>query len=40
MLPRGGYLKAAKRVLAYLKKLPKGRIIIDKKYLSHSILSH
>jgi hypothetical protein len=28
MLPREGYLKAAKRILAYLKTFPKERIIL------------
>jgi hypothetical protein len=29
MLPREGHLKAVKRILSYLKKFPKGRVIID-----------
>jgi hypothetical protein len=28
MTPRKGHLKAAKRILAYLKTFPKGRVII------------
>jgi hypothetical protein len=28
-LPREGHLKAAGRILAYLKTFPKGRIIVD-----------
>jgi hypothetical protein len=27
--PRGGHLKVVKRILAYLKKFPKERIIVD-----------
>jgi hypothetical protein len=34
MAPREGYLKAAKRILAYLKTFPKGRVIIDTSYPS------
>ena len=37
MLPREGNLKAVKRVLAYLKIFPKGRIIVDTTYPDHSI---
>jgi hypothetical protein len=29
MLPREGHLKAVKRLLSYLKKFPKGRVIIE-----------
>jgi hypothetical protein len=36
MSPREGHLKAAKRILAYLKIFPKGRIIIDTIYPKHS----
>jgi hypothetical protein len=36
MLPRECYLKAAKRILAYLKTFPKGRIIVDTTYTNHS----
>jgi hypothetical protein len=35
MLPREGHLKAAKIVLAYLKKFSKGRIIVDAKLSNH-----
>jgi hypothetical protein len=34
--PREGYLKAVKRILAYLKTFPKGRVIIDTTYPDHS----
>ena len=34
MSPREGHLKAVKRILAYLRTFPKGRIIVDKTYLS------
>jgi hypothetical protein len=37
MLPREGHLKAVKRILSYLKKFPKGRVIIDISYPDHSI---
>ena len=36
MAPREGHLKAVKRILAYLKTFPKGRIIIDTSYPNHS----
>jgi hypothetical protein len=36
MAPREGHQKAIKRVLAYLKTFPKGRITIDTSYPSHS----
>ena len=37
MSPREGHLKAVKRILAYLKTFPKGRIIVDATYPDHSI---
>jgi hypothetical protein len=37
MLPREGYLKTDKRVLAYFKTFPKGRVIIDTSYPDHSM---
>ena len=37
MSPREGHLKAVKRILAYLKTFPKGRIIVDTTYPDHSI---
>jgi hypothetical protein len=37
MLPREGHLKAAKRILSYLKTFPKGRVIIDTSYPDHSM---
>jgi hypothetical protein len=37
MLPREGHLKAAKRILAYLKTFSKERDIFDKKDPNHSI---
>jgi hypothetical protein len=37
MLPRKGNLKAAKRVLLYLKTFPKRRIIFDTTYPDHSV---
>jgi hypothetical protein len=37
MLPRGGHLKAVKRILSYLKTFPEGRIIIDTSYPDHSM---
>jgi hypothetical protein len=37
MLPRGGHLKAVKRILSYLKTFPKGRVIIDTSYHDHSV---
>jgi Reverse transcriptase (RNA-dependent DNA polymerase) len=36
MAPREGHLKAVKRISAYLKTFPKGRVIIDKSYPNHS----
>ena len=36
MAPREGHLKAVKRILAYLKTFPKGRVIIDTSYPNHS----
>jgi hypothetical protein len=36
MSPREGYLKVAKRILAYLKPYPEGRIIVDTTFLNHS----
>jgi hypothetical protein len=37
MLPREGHLKAAKRILSYLKTFPDGRVIIDTSYPDHSV---
>jgi hypothetical protein len=37
MSPREGHLKAAERILAYLKTFPKGRIIVDRTFPNHSI---
>jgi hypothetical protein len=37
MSPREGHLKAVKRILAYLKTFPKGRLIVDTTYPDHSI---
>jgi hypothetical protein len=37
MLSKEGNLKIAKRILSYLKKFRKGRVIIDTSYLEHSI---
>jgi hypothetical protein len=37
MSPREGYMKAVKRILAYLKTFPKGRVIVDTTYPDHSI---
>jgi hypothetical protein len=37
MLPRGGHLKAFKRILSYLKTFPNGKIIIDTSYPDHSM---
>ena len=37
MSPREGHLKAVKRIPAYLKTFPKGRIIVDTTYPDHSI---
>jgi hypothetical protein len=36
MTPREGHLKAVKRILAYMRKFPKRRVIIDTLYLNHS----
>jgi hypothetical protein len=36
MAPREGNLKAVKRILAYLKTFPKGRVIIDTSFPNHS----
>jgi hypothetical protein len=36
MAPRERHLKAVKKILAYLKTLPKGRVIIDMLYSNHS----
>jgi hypothetical protein len=36
MALREGHLKAVKRILAYLKTFPKGRVIIDTSYPNHS----
>jgi hypothetical protein len=33
-----GQMKAVKRILAYLKTFPKGRVIIDTTYSDHSML--
>jgi hypothetical protein len=35
--PRIGHLKAVKRILAYLKTFPKGRLLIDTTYPDHSV---
>jgi hypothetical protein len=37
MSPREGNLKAVKRIQAYLKTFPKGRLIVDTTYPDHSI---
>jgi hypothetical protein len=37
MSPREGHMKAVKRILAYLKTFPKGRVIVDTTYPDHSI---
>jgi hypothetical protein len=37
MSPREGHLKEVKRILSYLKKFPKGRVIIDTSYPDHSV---
>jgi hypothetical protein len=37
MAPREGNLKAAKRILAYLKTFPELRVIIDTSYANHSM---
>jgi hypothetical protein len=37
MAPREGHLKAIKRILAYLKTFPKGRLLIDTAFQDHSI---
>ncbi len=34
---REGHLKAVKRILAYMKTFPKGRVIVDTTYPDHSI---
>jgi hypothetical protein len=36
MAPKEGHIKAVKRILAYLKTFPKGSVIIDTSYPSHS----
>ena len=36
MAPREGHLKAAKRILGYLKTFPKGRLLVDTSYPDHS----
>ena len=36
MKPREGHMKVAKRILAYLKCFPKGRLIFDTSYPDHS----
>jgi hypothetical protein len=36
MAPKEGHLKAVKKILAHLKTFPKGRVIIDTSYPSHS----
>ena len=36
ILPREGHLKANKRILAFLKTFPKGRVIVDAMYPDHS----
>jgi hypothetical protein len=35
MAPREGHFKAMKRVLGYLRKYTKGRIIIDLRFFNH-----
>jgi hypothetical protein len=37
MSSREGHLKAVKRILAYLKAFPKGRVIADRTHPDHSI---
>jgi hypothetical protein len=37
MLPRGGHLKAVKRILSYLKTFPNSSVIIDTSYPDHSV---
>jgi hypothetical protein len=37
MSPGEGHMKAVKRILAYLKRFPKGRIIVNTTYPDHSI---
>jgi hypothetical protein len=37
ILPREGHLKAVKRILAFLRTFPKGRVIIDTSYPDHSV---
>jgi hypothetical protein len=36
MAPREGHLEAMKRVFGYLKKFPKGKIVVDPSYRDHS----
>jgi hypothetical protein len=36
MAPREGHLEAMKRVFGYLKKFPKGKIVVDASYRDHS----
>jgi hypothetical protein len=36
MAPREGHLMAVRRILAYLRTFPKGRVIIDMSYPNHS----
>jgi hypothetical protein len=36
MAPREGHLAAMKRVFGYLKKFPKGKIVVDPNYRDHS----
>jgi hypothetical protein len=37
MAPRSGHLKDVKRILAYLKTFPKGRLIVDAAYPDYSL---
>jgi hypothetical protein len=37
MTPREGHLNAVKRILSYLKKFPKRRVIIDTSHPDHSV---
>jgi hypothetical protein len=37
MSPREGHSKAVRRILAYLKTFPKGRLIVDTSYPDHSV---
>jgi hypothetical protein len=39
ILPKQGHLKGVKRILSYLKKFPKGRVVIDTSYPDHSMYS-